>query len=194
MPMGRTMTLQVVSRPFKGTQGVVKVAEDYVVASAALLLSPLMLLTALAIRLEGPGSILFRQWRPGFGTRPFVILKFRTMRVNPNDDPTVGTTGPADPWITRGGAVLRRLSIDEVPQLFNVLKGEMSIVGPRPYVANMLVGNERFSDLVAQYMERHRIKPGLTGYAQAHGMRSYALRSAENARRSIEMDLHYMTH
>jgi putative colanic acid biosynthesis UDP-glucose lipid carrier transferase len=194
-PMGRRTTLQVMNRPFKGSQGVLKVAEDYVVASVALLLlSPLMLLAAIAIRLEGPGPILFRQWRPGFGRKPFAIYKFRTMKVDPNDDATIGTTGRRDPRITRVGAVLRRLSIDELPQLFNVLKGEMSIVGPRPYVANMLVGNERFSDLVAQYAERHRIKPGLTGYAQAHGMRSYALRSAENARRSIEMDLHYMTH
>ena len=195
MPMGRITALQVMSRPFKGAQGVLKVVEDYVVASAALLLvSPLMLLAALAIRLEGPGPILFRRWRPGFGRKPFAIYKFRTMHVNPQDDATIGTTGRSDPRITRVGAVLRRLSIDELPQLFNVLKGEMSIVGPRPYVANMLVGNERFSDLVVQYAERHRIKPGLTGYARAHGMRSYALRSAENARRSIEMDLHYMTH
>ncbi|MBP0447229.1 exopolysaccharide biosynthesis polyprenyl glycosylphosphotransferase [Roseomonas sp. SSH11] len=193
--MGRTTTLQVMSRPFKGSQGVLKVAEDYVVASVAvLLLSPLMLMAAIAIRLEGPGPILFRQWRPGFGRKPFAIYKFRTMHVNPNDDATIGTTGRSDPRITRVGAVLRRLSIDELPQIFNVLRGEMSIVGPRPYVANMLVGNERFSDLVAKYAERHRIKPGLTGYAQANGMRSYALRSAENARRSIEMDLHYMTH
>ncbi|SHJ70813.1 putative colanic acid biosysnthesis UDP-glucose lipid carrier transferase [Roseomonas rosea] len=194
-PMGRRTTLQVMNRPFKGSQGVLKVAEDYLIASLALLLlSPLMLLAAIAIRLEGPGPILFRQWRPGFGRKPFAIYKFRTMKVDPNDDATIGTTGRRDPRITRVGAVLRRLSIDELPQIFNVLKGEMSIVGPRPYVANMLVGNERFSDLVAQYAERHRIKPGLTGYAQAHGMRSYALRSAENARRSIEMDLHYMTH
>ncbi|WP_338662369.1 exopolysaccharide biosynthesis polyprenyl glycosylphosphotransferase [Pararoseomonas sp. SCSIO 73927] len=195
MPLGRLRSLQVLSRPFKGTQGLLKVMEDYVVASVALIvLSPLMLLAAVAIRLEGPGPILFRQRRPGFGRRPFSIYKFRTMKVNPHDDATTGTTGPSDPRVTRVGSVLRRLSIDELPQLLNVLKGEMSIVGPRPYVANMLVGNERFSDLVNQYAERHRIKPGLTGYAQAHGMRSYALRSPENARRSIEMDLHYMTH
>ncbi|MBP0492624.1 exopolysaccharide biosynthesis polyprenyl glycosylphosphotransferase [Pararoseomonas indoligenes] len=195
MPLGRLRSLQVLSRPFKGTQGLLKVMEDYVVASIGLLvLSPLMLVAALAIRLEGPGPVLFRQMRPGFGRRPFFIYKFRTMKVNPDDDATVGTTGPADPRVTRVGSVLRRLSIDELPQLLNVLKGEMSIVGPRPYVANMLVENERFSDLVNQYAERHRIKPGLTGYAQAHGMRSYALRSPENARRSIEMDLHYMTH
>ncbi|MCR0982317.1 sugar transferase [Roseomonas populi] len=195
VPMGRLRALQVMSRPFKGTQGLMKVVEDYAVATIALLiLSPVMLLAAIAIRLEGSGPILFRQWRPGYGRKPFSIYKFRTMRVNPNDDATVGTTGPADPRVTRVGAVLRRLSIDELPQLLNVLKGEMSIVGPRPYVADMLVGNERFSDLVNQYAERHRIKPGLTGYAQAHGMRSYALRSPENARRSIEMDLHYMTH
>lgn len=195
MPLGSASTLQVMYRPFKGSQGVVKLLEDYIIASVAiLLLSPFMLAAAIAIRLEGPGPILFRQWRPGFGQKPFAIYKFRTMRVNPQDDATIGTTGRNDPRITRVGAILRRLSIDELPQLFNVLSGEMSIVGPRPYVANMLVGNERFADLVRQYAARHRIKPGLTGYAQAYGMRSHALRSPDNASKSIEMDIHYITH
>ena len=191
--MGGAKALRLMSRPLKGSQSVVKVIEDYVIASVALvLLSPLMLLTALLIRLEGPGPIFFLQSRPGFGTKPFNIYKFRTMHVDPEDDATIGTTGPRDARVTRVGAWLRRLSIDELPQLINVLRGEMSIVGPRPYVENMLVGNERFSVLARQYAERHRIKPGLTGYAQANGMRSYALRSKDNARRSIEMDVHYM--
>jgi len=194
MPMGEVPALQVINRSFKGSQGVTKMAEDYAVATLAILLvSPILLLAAIAIRMEEKGPILFRQWRPGYGRKPFAILKFRTMKVNPHDDATVGTTGRDDPRITRVGAVLRRLSIDELPQLFNVLRGEMSVVGPRPYVANMLVGNERFSDLARNYAARHRIKPGLTGYAAAYGMRSYALRSPENARKSIEMDLYYMT-
>jgi putative colanic acid biosynthesis UDP-glucose lipid carrier transferase len=193
--LGGRPTLQVMSRPFKGSQGVVKVIEDHAVAAVALvLLAPVMLLAAVAIKLESPGPILFRQLRPGFGTKPFTILKFRTMHHDPRDDATVGTTGPRDPRVTRVGAILRRLSLDELPQLVNVLRGEMSIVGPRPYVENMLVGNERFTDLVRQYAERHRIKPGITGYAQAHGLRSFALRDKHNARASIEMDLHYMRH
>jgi Undecaprenyl-phosphate glucose phosphotransferase len=193
MRLGDMPALLLMSRPFKGSQGVLKVVEDYLVASLAMiLLAPLMLLVALAIRLESPGPILFRQRRPGFGTKPFTILKFRTMYVDPQDDATTGTTGPNDKRVTRVGAVLRRLSLDELPQILNVLRGEMSIVGPRPYVADMLVGNERYSDLVRDYAERHRVKPGITGYAQAHGLRSYALRVEANARKSIEMDLLYM--
>ncbi|WBV43320.1 exopolysaccharide biosynthesis polyprenyl glycosylphosphotransferase [Pseudoroseomonas cervicalis] len=194
-PLGRLRALQVMVRPFKGTQGVVKVIEDYVIASLALLLvSPIMIAAAIAIRLDSPGPIFFKQWRPGLGQKPFAIYKFRTMLVDPTDDGSVGTQSRSDPRITRVGGILRRLSIDELPQLINVLRGEMSIVGPRPYVANMLVGQERFSEMVRQYAARHRIKPGLTGWAQANGMRSYALRSPENARKSIEMDLYYITH
>ncbi|WP_235035433.1 exopolysaccharide biosynthesis polyprenyl glycosylphosphotransferase [Roseomonas sp. 18066] len=193
--IGRIRGLQVMVRPFKGTQGVVKVIEDYVVAGLALLLvSPILLGAALAIRLDSPGPIMFKQWRPGMGQKPFAIYKFRTMLTDLSDDGSVGTQSRADPRITRVGGILRRLSIDELPQLLNVLRGEMSIVGPRPYVANMLVGEERFSEMVRQYAARHRIKPGLTGWAQANGMRSYALRSPENARKSIEMDLYYITH
>ncbi|MDQ1080825.1 exopolysaccharide biosynthesis polyprenyl glycosylphosphotransferase [Pseudoroseomonas cervicalis] len=194
-PLGRLRALQVMVRPFKGTQGVVKVIEDYVIASVALLLlSPIMIAAAIAIRLDSPGPIFFKQWRPGLGQKPFAIYKFRTMLMDPTDDGSVGTQSRNDPRITRVGGLLRRLSIDELPQLINVLRGEMSIVGPRPYVANMLVGQERFSEMVRQYAARHRIKPGLTGWAQANGMRSYALRSPENARKSIEMDLYYITH
>jgi putative colanic acid biosynthesis UDP-glucose lipid carrier transferase len=188
-------TLQVMYRPFKGSQGIVKAAEDYAVAGLALLvLSPLLLLVALAIRLDSPGPVFFRQPRTGIGQKSFSIFKFRTMTVDPSDDGTVGTNSRHNPRITRVGGILRKLSIDEIPQLINVLRGEMSIVGPRPYVANMLVGQERFSDMVRRYATRHRIKPGLTGYAQAHGMRSNALRDPENARRSVEMDIYYITH
>lgn len=191
--LGDMPTLLLLSRPFKGSQGILKVVEDYVVATIAIiLLAPLMLPVALAIRMDSPGPVLFRQQREGFGTKPFTILKFRTMYLDPEDDATIGTTGPEDKRVTRVGAVLRRLSLDELPQILNVLRGEMSIVGPRPYVADMLVDNERYSDLVRDYAARHRVKPGITGYAQAYGMRSYALREKANARKSVEMDLLYM--
>ncbi|MCG7362812.1 exopolysaccharide biosynthesis polyprenyl glycosylphosphotransferase [Roseomonas sp. ACRSG] len=194
-PVAGLSTLQVMYRPFKGSQGIVKAAEDYLVAGLALLvLSPLLLLVALAIRLDSPGPVFFRQPRTGIGQKSFSIFKFRTMTVDPSDDGSVGTNSRHNPRITRVGGILRRLSIDEIPQLINVLRGEMSIVGPRPYVANMLVGQERFSDMVRRYATRHRIKPGLTGYAQAHGMRSNALRDPENARKSVEMDIYYITH
>ncbi len=194
-PVAGMSTLQVMYRPFKGSQGVTKAIEDYVVAGTALLLlSPLLLLVSLAIRLDSPGPVLFRQPRTGLGQKSFSIYKFRTMTVDLSDDGSVGTNSRHNPRITRVGGILRRLSIDEIPQLLNVLKGDMSVVGPRPYVANMLVGQERFSQMVRRYAVRHRIKPGLTGYAQANGMRSNALRDPENARKSIEMDLYYITH
>jgi putative colanic acid biosynthesis UDP-glucose lipid carrier transferase len=193
--IGGVQTLQVMNRPFKGSQGLLKIAEDYVVGSLALLFfAPLMLLAVLAIRLDSPGPVLFRQARTGFNNKPFMIFKFRTMTVDPTDDGSVGTRQRDDPRITRVGRVLRALSIDELPQLLNVMRGEMSIVGPRPYVPNMLVGETRFTDTVRQYAARHRIKPGITGWAQANGLRGNALRSLEGARRSVDMDIFYITH
>jgi putative colanic acid biosynthesis UDP-glucose lipid carrier transferase len=192
--IGGLQMLQVMNRPFKGSQGLLKIAEDYVVGALALFLTaPLMLLAAVAIRLDSPGPILFRQARTGFNNKPFMIYKFRTMRVDPADDATVGTQGRNDPRITRVGAVLRQLSIDELPQIINVLAGEMSVVGPRPYVPNMLVGNALFNDSVRPFAARHRIKPGITGWAQVNGLRGAAVRSLEGAQRSVELDIEYIT-
>ena len=186
--------LQLLYRPFKGTQGLLKIAEDYVVGAIGVLVaSPIMLIAAIAIWLEDRGPILFMQSRSGFNDKPFAIYKFRTMRVDPADDGSFGTQGRDDPRITRVGRVLRRLSIDELPQLFNVLRGEMSVVGPRPYVPNMLVGTEQFNEAVREYASRLRIKPGITGFAQAHGLRGGALRSVEQARRSVAMDMYYIS-
>jgi exopolysaccharide biosynthesis polyprenyl glycosylphosphotransferase len=192
--MGGQGSLQVASRPLKGSQGLLKALEDYLIAATALLiLSIPMTIIAILIRMESAGPVFFLQLRTGLNQKPFHIYKFRTMMVDPNDDGSIGTGGVVDKRITRVGAVLRKYSLDELPQLINVLRGEMSIVGPRPYVSNMLVGQERFSELVRSYAVRHRIKPGLTGWAQANKLRSMALRDPQNARRSIEMDLWYIT-
>ena len=186
--------LQVASRPLKGSQGLLKAFEDYFIAGTALLVLGLpMLVMAILIRLESAGPIFFLQLRTGLNQKPFRIYKFRTMTMDPTDDGSIGTGGVVDKRITRVGAILRKYSLDELPQLINVLRGEMSIVGPRPYVSNMLVGEERFSELVRTYAVRHRIKPGLTGWAQANKLRSMALRDPQNARRSVEMDLWYIT-
>jgi len=201
LPDGRAITLAggeqvslVMHRPFKGSLGLLKLAEDYVLASIGLVVAaPLLLLVALAVRLDSPGPILFRQERVGFNNKIFMIYKFRTMTVDPQDDGRVGTTMRDNPRITRVGAMLRRLSIDELPQLINVLAGDMSIVGPRPYVRNMLVGEETFNDRIRQFAARHRIKPGLTGWAQVHGLRGNALRSIDGARRSVELDIEYIS-
>lgn len=183
--------LQVMHRPFKGTQALVKIVEDYAVALIALLLlSPIMLAAAIAIRRDDGEPILFRQPRTGFNSKPFLIYKFRTMTVDAADDGSQGTTRD-NQRITRVGRFLRRTSIDELPQLFNVLRGEMSIVGPRPHVANMLVGQGVYSDVVLQYAARHRIKPGITGWAQINGMRG-GIDSVEKANRGADLDLYYI--
>jgi putative colanic acid biosynthesis UDP-glucose lipid carrier transferase len=193
--IGGLEMLQIMIRPFKGTQGLLKIAEDYVVGTLALIVcAPIMLLIAVAIRIDSPGPILFRQARIGFNSQPFMIYKFRTMTDDPNDDGSIGTRGRSDPRITRIGKLLRGFSVDELPQLFNVMAGDMSVVGPRPYVPNMLVGNTLFNDSVRQFAARHRIKPGITGWAQANGLRGSAVRSIEGARRSVELDIYYITH
>ncbi|PTQ08597.1 hypothetical protein CLG96_15520 [Sphingomonas oleivorans] len=186
---GRDMLL-LASHPFRGTQGLVKVIEDYVVAAFGLLLAlPIMLFAAIAVRLEGEGPILFRQPRLGFNGRLFHIYKFRTMTVDPADDGSVAVER-GSPRITRIGALLRRSSIDELPQLFNVLRGEMSIVGPRPHVPGMLIEGDVYSEMVRSYAARHRMKPGITGWAQINGMRG-GIDTAEKARRNVDLDLHY---
>jgi putative colanic acid biosynthesis UDP-glucose lipid carrier transferase len=184
-------TLQVMHRPFKGTQGLVKVVEDYVVASLAMLAAaPVMLIAALAIRLHDGGPVMFLQPRSGFNGKTFLIYKLRTMSVDTSDDGSVGTTRD-NQRITRVGSFLRRTSIDELPQLLNVLRGEMSIVGPRPHVPNMLVEGGVYSEVVRQYAARNRIKPGITGWAQINGMRG-GIDSVEKATRGADLDLYYV--
>jgi lipopolysaccharide/colanic/teichoic acid biosynthesis glycosyltransferase len=134
--------------------------------------------------------VMFRQTRMGFNGRPFYIHKFRTMTVDPNDDGTVGAVKD-DPRVTRIGAFMRRTSIDELPQLFNVLCGEMSIVGPRPHVPNMLVGQGSYVETVHSYAARHRIKPGITGWAQINGMRG-GIDTPAKARDGVDLDLYYI--
>ncbi len=183
--------LQLMHRPFKGSQGLFKVVEDYVVAAIGILVTfPIMVAAAVAVKLEGSGPIFFKQPRVGFNSKPFMMYKFRTMTVDPTDDGSRGTSRDSQ-RITRVGRFLRRTSIDELPQLVNVLRGEMSIVGPRPHVPNMLVGEGVYSEVVQQYAARHRIKPGITGWAQINGMRG-GIDSLEKASRGAELDLYYI--
>lgn len=186
--------LQVIVRPLKGSLALVKMAEDYILATLILaFVSPVLLLIAIAIKLDSKGPVFFRQDRAGFSNRTFSIYKFRTMTVDPNDDGSVGTQRGYNPRVTRVGRILRQLSLDEVPQLLNVLLGDMSLVGPRPYVPNMLVENQVFCEVVENYGYRFRLKPGITGLAQANGLRSFALRSMDNARRSVDLDIEYIS-
>jgi putative colanic acid biosysnthesis UDP-glucose lipid carrier transferase len=151
------------------------------------LLSPLLLVVALVIMLESPGLPVFCQRRTGYGSRPFVIYKFRSMRVC-EDGPQIVQAVRDDDRITNVGRLIRRTSIDELPQLLNVLKGEMSLVGPRPHA---LAHDSYYGDLIPRYDHRFLAKPGLTGLAQVSGLRGRTEDVADMAAR-VDKDLEYI--
>ena len=154
---------------------------------ALIIFSPVIALTALAIKLDGPGPVLFLQNRKGFNGRHFVMFKFRTMTVQENGE-IVRQATRDDPRVTKIGRHLRSSSIDELPQLINVLRGEMSLVGPRPHA---LAHDNYFEKLLQDYAFRHHVKPGMTGWAQANGLRG-PTPSVEQIARRVEMDLWYI--
>ncbi len=184
--------VSVSERPIKDWQAAKKTCFDYAGASMMLLilLVPL-LLVALAIRLDSPGPVLFRQPRTGFDNRTFSIFKFRTMYADMTDLMADRQTTKGDLRITRIGRWLRRLSIDELPQLLNVLQGSMSLVGPRPHAPNTKAADRLFADVVSQYAVRHRVKPGITGWAQVNGWRGET-RTEEQLRKRVQFDLDYI--
>lgn len=180
----------LVDRPLRGWDAVLKRAEDLLLGSAlCVLLLPLMALIALAIRLDSPGPVLFRQHRHGWNNREFEVIKFRTMRWAPQSG-TLAQTTRGDDRITRVGRWLRRTSLDELPQLWNVLRGEMSLVGPRPHAVDMRTEDLLGHEIVDEYPHRHRVRPGMTGWAQVHGSRG-ATETADQVRRRVELDLYY---
>jgi Undecaprenyl-phosphate glucose phosphotransferase len=186
--------LSLANRPIREPQRVLKAAMDILTASAALvLLSPLLLSIAAAIKLDSPGPVLFRQRRHGLGDRLFDVFKFRSMRCDMSDHAGVNQTKRNDPRVTKVGAFLRRTSLDELPQLLNVLRGEMSLVGPRPHSPYMLIGDKRHYEIVSEYSFRHRVKPGITGLAQVSGCRG-AVDTADQLKARIDLDLYYIDH
>jgi putative colanic acid biosynthesis UDP-glucose lipid carrier transferase len=161
---------------------------DYLFSGSALVvLMPLFVLVAIAIKLDSRGPVFFRQRRHGFNHRVIRVFKFRTMTVLEDGD-VIRQAAQSDQRVTTVGRFLRRTSIDELPQLINVLRGEMSLVGPRPHA---LAHNEYYRDLVEHYSARHRVRPGITGWAQVHGYRGET-RSSDHMRNRIQYDLHYI--
>jgi lipopolysaccharide/colanic/teichoic acid biosynthesis glycosyltransferase len=169
-----------------------KRAQDLIVASLALLLGwPVLVLIGLLVRLDSPGPVLFRQRRHGFNNEIITVWKFRTMRVEACDPCAAQQVRPDDDRVTRLGRFLRRTSLDELPQLINVLCGEMSMVGPRPHAVGMKTGDEESRLLVAEYAWRHRMRPGITGWAQINGSRG-PVDTPESVRRRVELDVEYI--
>jgi Undecaprenyl-phosphate glucose phosphotransferase len=187
--VNRPFSIEIQRTALSKLERFAKRALDIVGASAALLMFwPVMLLTALAIRLDSPGPVLFRQRRSGFNAKRFLIFKFRSMTVMENDA-TVSQATPHDPRVTRLGRLLRATSIDELPQLFNVLLGDMSLTGPRPHA---VAHDDQYSNILADYAYRHHVKPGITGWAQVHGCRGNTSEVALMQKR-LDMDLWYIS-
>lgn len=170
----------------------VKRAFDLAVATVALvLLAPLLIVVAIAIQIDSAGPVFFRQPRMGRNNLLFDVLKFRSMRTDQCDTAGDRSTERGDPRITRVGRVIRATSIDELPQLFNVLNGAMSIVGPRPHALGSLAGDKLFWEVDDQYWDRHAMKPGITGLAQVHGYRG-ATEAPEDLTKRLRADIAYM--
>jgi undecaprenyl-phosphate galactose phosphotransferase/putative colanic acid biosynthesis UDP-glucose lipid carrier transferase len=176
--------------PLTRNERIAKRAFDISVSTAALLLlSPLIAIVTLLIKLDSHGPVFFRQTRNGFSGRPFRILKFRTMNVA-EDGPQFRQVKRGDARVTKLGRLLRRTSIDELPQLWNVLIGEMSLVGPRPHPTAL---DAEYQSRIGNYAFRHHVKPGLTGWAQVHGLRGET-RTLDRMERRVIHDLYYIDH
>ncbi len=162
-----------------------KILEDYFVAIVAIIItSPIMIITAIAIKLESPGPIIFKQERIGYNGKPFMMYKFRSMKVQDDEEEKSQWTTEDDPRKTRVGSFIRKMSIDELPQFFNVLKREMSVVGPRPERPYFV---EQFKKEIPKYMVKHQVRPGLTGLAQVNGYRGNT-----SIDKRIEYDIRYV--
>jgi Undecaprenyl-phosphate glucose phosphotransferase len=186
--LGPISSLNLTRRPLSLLERIEKRIFDTVIAALALiLLSPLLVVVALLIRLDSPGPVFFLQRRYGFNQEPFRIVKFRSMTTM-EDDSKLVSAKRSDPRVTRIGAFLRRTSIDELPQLLNVLAGDMSLVGPRPHA---LAHDQRYESRIAQYARRHNVKPGITGWAQVCGLRG-EIDTEDKMRRRVEHDLYYV--
>ncbi|SMQ63091.1 Undecaprenyl-phosphate glucose phosphotransferase [Devosia lucknowensis] len=192
--VGDLPVLDMADRPISDWNLVFKWVFDKVVALTALvLLSPIMLITAIAIKLDSKGPVFFVQNRHGFNNELIRIYKFRSMRTDNLDFGAAKLVTKGDPRVTKVGRFIRRTSIDELPQLFNVLKGELSIVGPRPHALQAKAENQLYYEAVEGYFARHRVKPGITGWAQVNGWRGET-DTIDKIMHRVNHDLYYIEH
>ncbi len=186
--VGGIPVLAICESPFHGTTGTVKRWFDVSISALVLvLLSPVLLAIALAVKGSSPGPVFYRQKRYGLDGREISVLKFRSMRLHA-DDAVIQQATKDDPRVTRVGRILRRTSLDELPQLFNVLQGSMSLVGPRPHAVSH---NELYRKVISGYMIRHKVKPGITGLAQVNGARGET-DTIEKMQKRVDYDMYYL--
>ncbi|MGU3538361.1 undecaprenyl-phosphate glucose phosphotransferase [Methylobacterium sp. A54F] len=190
--LGAVPVLDVFDKPIADWDVVVKGVFDRVVGALLLVaLSPVMLCVALAVRLTSRGPVLFRQKRHGFNNEVIEVLKFRSMFVDQCDAAAARQVTKGDPRVTPVGRFIRKTSLDELPQLVNVLKGDLSLVGPRPHAVQAKAANTLYDQVVDGYFARHKVKPGITGWAQINGWRGET-DTSEKIQRRVEHDLHYI--
>ena len=192
--VGGVPVLEVVDRPLKHWRAVAKWIEDKLLGLLIfVLVGPWMVLIAILIKLDSRGPVFFVQQRFGFNNEVIRVLKFRTMHVDRGDPSGAQRTVQNDPRVTRLGRILRWLSLDELPQLINVARGDMSLVGPRPHAIAMRTGDRLYCEAVEEYLHRHRVKPGITGWAQVNGLRG-EVDTLEKAHARVAHDLYYIEH
>ena len=190
--LGDVPLFDLIDKPMSDTGVVVKAMFDRVVGMALIaLLAPVMLAVAAGVKLSSRGPVLFRQERFGFNNEKITIYKFRSLYVEQCDYGARRQVTRDDPRVTPFGRFIRRTSLDELPQLFNVLKGELSLVGPRPHVVNATVAGRAYEEVVDGYFARHKVKPGLTGWAQINGWRGET-DTLEKIQRRVDYDLDYI--
>ncbi len=191
--IGSVPVIDVFDKPIADWDIVTKFLFDRIVGALCLvLLSPVLLAVAIAVKLDSPGPVLFRQRRYGFNNELIEVFKFRSMYADKTDHLALNQVKKVDPRVTRVGRFIRKTSLDELPQLFNVvLKGNLSLVGPRPHAIYTLAANKQYEEVVDGYFARHRVKPGITGWAQINGWRGET-DTPEKIQRRVECDLYYI--
>jgi Undecaprenyl-phosphate glucose phosphotransferase len=190
--LGDVPVFDMADRPISDWNLVFKWIFDKVVASLALILfSPVMLITAIAIKLDSPGPVFFKQKRHGFNNELIEVYKFRSMRTDMVDANASKLVSKRDPRVTRVGRIIRKTSIDELPQFFNVLTGQLSVVGPRPHALEAKADNKLYYEAVEGYFARHKVKPGVTGWAQINGWRGET-DTVDKIMQRVQHDLYYI--